>query len=47
MLEPRSSHEAVVIGDKLYGLRVDFGNGREAWVCSHGSTEKELKWSTA
>ena len=47
--EPRSSHEAVVIGDKLYVVGGwDFGNGREAWLgcISADLTEKELKWTT-
>ena len=45
--EPRSSHEAVVIGDILYVFGGwDFGNGREAWLgCISADLSKEkLVW---
>ena len=45
--EPRSSHEAVVIGDILYVFGGwDFGNGREEWLgcLSADLSKKKLRW---
>ena len=47
--EPRSSHEAVVVGDVLYVFGGwDFGNGREEWLgcISADLSAKKMQWKT-
>ena len=47
--EPRSSHEAVVVGDVLYVFGGwDFGNGREEWLgcISADLSAKKVQWKT-